>query len=468
MFENNRREKWFFLALLFILALLAFLLFAGLHARAKDNQSSFIDIKTFTTPKGITVWYVEDKTLPIISLSFLFKNAGTAYDPNNKQGLTRMLSNTMDEGAGDVDAQDFQRQLSDNSISLSFESGRDNFGGSLVTLSRNKDLAFKLLGLAINAPRFDEEAVFRMRDANLARVKSSLSEGDWIAARIMNDRAFDGHPYAKNSGGTISGLNAITPEDLKNIYRSSITKDNLIVAAAGDVNEATLSKAVDSIFSSLPASEKKAEIADITEPKHKGITLYKKDIPQTMVEVMLPAFDQKEPDAYALQVLNYIFGGAGFGSRLMEKAREEKGLTYGIYSSVLDMQHADMMNISTSTKNETAGEMISIIKAEMEKLKMEKVSEKELADAKSYITGSMPLALKSTESLSDIALSLQEQEKPVDYLDHYADKIMAVSADDVLRVAKRVLNENNMSIVLVGQPENITPTQTIESIPNVQ
>ena len=99
---------------------------------------------------------------------------------------------------------------------------------------------------------------------------------------------------------------------------------------------------------------------------------------------------------------------------------------------------------------------------------MEKVSEKELADAKSYITGSMPLALKSTESLSDIALSLQEQEKPVDYLDHYADKIMAVSADDVLRVAKRVLNENNMSIVLVGQPENITPTQTIESIPNVQ
>jgi zinc protease len=468
MFENHRREKWFFLALLFILALLAFLLLAGLHARAKDNLNSFIDIRTFTTPKGITVWHVEDKTLPIISLSFLFRDAGSAYDPDDKQGLTRLLSNTMDEGAGKITAQDFQRQLSDNSISLSFESGRDNFGGSLVTLSRNKDLAFNLLSLAINKPRFDEEAVFRMRDANLARIKSSLSEADWIAARLMNDRAFDGHPYAKNSGGTISGLGAITSEDLKAVFRSDIVKDKLIVAAAGDISQADLSNAVDMIFSSLPQSAQKTKIPDIKEPKHKGIVLYKKDIPQTMVEIMLPAFDQKDPDAYALQVLNYIFGGAGFGSRLMEKAREEKGLTYGIYSSILDMRHADMMNISTSTKNETTAEIISIIKAEMEKLKTQKVSEKELTDAKSYITGSMPLALKSTESLSDIALSLQEQEKPVDYLDHYAQHIMAVTPDDVLRVANRVLNENNMSIILVGQPENITPTQIIESIPNVQ
>ena len=121
MFENHRKEKWFFLVILFFLAILAFVFFLSLKAQAQKNEKPFIHIQEIKTKGGITIWHVEDQTLPIISLKFVFRNQGTSFDPKEKQGLARLLSNTMDEGAGELSAQDFQKQLGDNSISLGFK-----------------------------------------------------------------------------------------------------------------------------------------------------------------------------------------------------------------------------------------------------------------------------------------------------------------------------------------------------------
>ena len=187
-----------------------------------------------------------------------------------------------------------------------------------------------------------------------------------------------------------------------------------------------------------------------------------------MIEVMLPAFDRKDKDYYALQIMNYIYGGAGFGSRLMETAREQRGLTYGIYSSTQDYRHTDTINISTSTKNESATEMLSIIRNEMLKMQSEKIVEKTLSDAKSYIIGSMPLALSSTANIADMVLGLREDDLPIDYLDHVADYMNAVTSDDIQRVAKRILNPEAMTIVLVGKPVNIDNVHVVKELPNVQ
>lgn len=468
MFENNRKEKWFFLTLLFIIAVVAMLIFWGLHAQAENTKKPFINIQEVTTPKGFTVWLVEDHTLPITAVKFMFKDSGTLLDTHDKQGLVRMLSNTMDEGAGGFDSQSFQKALSDHSITLSFDATRDDFGGNLVALSRHKNKAFELMSLALTSPRFDEEPVGRMRDANIARIQSSMSEPEWVAARILNDRAFDGHPYAQNSGGTISSLKSITRDDLKTLKDKALSRDSLLIAAAGDVTAQEISVAIDKIFGHLPENRAKNSFSSISIQNQSKIFWYEKDIPQTYIEGLVPAFDDKDPDYYALQILNYIYGGAGFGSRLMENAREERGLTYGVYSGLMDLNHTDALSISTSTKNESVSDMLSIIKDEMMKLQTVLVGDKELDDAKSYIIGSMPLALKSTGDLADIALSLQSKEKPLDYLDDYAEKINSVTKQDIQRVAKRVLKPENLMIVLVGKPENINNLEKIESLPNVE
>lgn len=465
MHDDNKPSKYVVLGLLLVAVLFGLVIFYALRAQAAQDQ--FLPITEIKTDSGVSVWLAQDKSLPIIAMQFMFVESGTAIEPQGKQGLVRLLSNTMDEGADDLDSHTFQKLLSDNSITLSFIASRDGFGGKLKMLSRHQDQAFDLLRKAITAPRFDEDPVSRMKDANLVRIKSSLSDPEWMAARILNEYAFSGHPYSKNSGGTISSLSALTADDLRSFQNEYLSRDRLIVAVSGDIDAQTIKTKIDAVFASLPSKAPDIQIPDTTISNGGEVYLYEQDIPQTMIEIALPSFGREDTDYYALQVLNYILGGAGFGSRLMEEAREKRGLTYGIYSSINNYKHVNMLGISTSTKNESASEMLQIIKEQLTRLQNEPVSAQELKDAKSYITGSMPLALTSYDQIVGMMMGLRMDDLPADYLDHYADKINAVTAQDIQRVAKRVLSPSTMMVVLVGKPENITPTQKVEKLPNV-
>lgn len=465
MFQDKKPSKWMILGALLVIVLIGFVILFGMRAQAADK---FLPIQQIKTASGIDVWVIEDHSLPIIVMKFAFVESGSVLDPYERQGLARMLSNTMDEGAGTLDSQAFQKELADHSISLTFSSSRDAFSGELEMLKRHEDKAFHLIDLTLNSPRFDAEPVARMRDANLSRIKSSLSEPDWMAARLIADRAFEGHSYARNSGGTLSSLGRITPDDLRKAKHALLTKDRLLVVVAGDVDPKTIGAKIDGVFAKLPATASVVKAADTKIANAGKIYLFAQDIPQTFLEIMLPAFGQEDKDFYALEVLNYIYGGAGFGSRLMDEVREKKGLTYGIYSDVQPYRHANAFHIATSTKNESASEVIDIVKAQMLRLQTEKVGDKELADAKSYLTGSLPLSLTSTDDIAGIVLGMRTNDFPTDYLDTYAANINKVTADDLMRVAKRVLKPEVAVIVLVGKPQNVENVELIKELPNVK
>ncbi len=435
----------------------------NLPAYADDK---YLDIQEVKTETGITAWLVEDHSVPIIAMNFAFENAGAKNDPTDKQGLTRLASNTMDEGAGDIKSQEFQKLLRDLSITLSFGASRDHFSGTFKTLTQNKEKAFELLKLALTAPRFDEEPVGRMRAANQSRIKASMADPDWIAARIQNDVIFEGHPYALNSGGTLSSLDAITPDDLRTFHKR-LGKNNLIIAVAGDISADELRTRIDSVFGSLPVVEQNESA--VFEMKNEGKTyLYEQDIPQTMIEISQPGIGRSDKDYYAAKIMNFILGESGFGSRLMEEIREKRGLTYGIYSYLRDYEDTDIMHVSTSTVNESVPEMIKLIRQEWIKMQSSPVTDTELMDAKSYIIGSLPLALTSTDAIASTMLSMQLDDLPVDYLDHRAEKFDAVTVLDIQNVAKRLLNDKKWTVVLVGQPNGVESPVTIKDIPNVE
>jgi zinc protease len=431
-------------------------------------EERFLDIQEVASKNGIKAWLVEDKSLPIIALKFSFKGAGSIRDGQNKQGLARLLSNTMDEGAGDIKSHEFQKILSDNSITLGFGAGRDNFGGQLKTLSRNKETAFNLLKLALTQPRFDEAPLTRMRQSNLSRIRSSMGNPDWIAARIFNDKAFDNHPYALNSGGTLTTLKNITSNDLRAHVKDWLTQDRLHIGVMGDISKNELAKILDQIFGDLPKQGRTDKIATLALQNTGKTFIYDQDIPQTILSMTLPSITPQNPDYYALQVMNYIFGAGGFGSRLMEEAREKRGLTYGIYSSTSHQDYIDLFTISTSTKNKSVQEIIDIIDEEILRIQSKEVSTEELVDSKSYLTGSMPLSLSSSSKIANILLSLQLNNRPIDYLDNYNKKINVVTIKDVQKIAQRLLNTKNMMRVMVGKPENIKAYEKIEGLPNVE
>jgi zinc protease len=432
-------------------------------------SEGLLDIQEVTSEGGIQAWLVEDHNIPVIAMQFGFRGAGAVADPEDKQGLARMLSNTLDEGAGGLDAQAFQKELRDLVISLSFSASRDDFTGSLKTLSKNKARAFELTKLALTDPRFDKEAVVRMRRANQSRIRSSLSNPDWIAARVLNDKAFAGHPYALNSGGTLSSLEKISADDLEEFHEAYLGKNNLVVAVAGDITAQELRGILDEVFGELPEvalpETKNIEVQNQGEIFH-----YKLDIPQTVIEIIQPGIGRDDPDFHTGQVMNFILGSSGFGSRLTEEIREKRGLTYGIYSYFYDLVHLKGFAVSTSTKNENVAEMLDLIAAEFAKMTGEPVSDKELSDAQSYLIGSLPLSLTSTDKIAGLLNSLQLDDLPVDYLDQREAAIRATTKDDIMVLARRILNPNAFVTVLAGQPEGLDVLNpvTVKTLPNVE
>lgn len=430
------------------------------------EEKPYLDIQRVTSDGGITAWLVEDHSLPIISIQYAFRHAGAKNDPIEKQGLARLASNTMDEGAGHLDSLTFQKMLRDHSISLSFSASRDHFYGKLKTLSENKSIAFDMLRTALTSPRFDDDAVDRMRKANQSRIQSSLSDPDWRAARIQNDVIFAGHPYAMNSGGSISSLDNITKNDL-HAFHKSLGKNQLVVGVTGDITVDELADVLDDLFGHLPDVDV-AESASLDMQNSGKTYLHEMDIPQTVIEISQKGVSRKDDNYYPAKVMNFILGESGFGSRLMDEIRESQGLTYGIYSYFREYSETPVFHISTSTKNENVRMMIDLIHLEIEKITSEPVTEEELASAKSYLIGSLPLSLTSTDSISSILLSLQIDDLPMDYLDTRASEINAVSAEHIKKAASDLFQPEALTTVFVGATEYLDNFEKVDTLPNVE
>ncbi len=430
------------------------------------NAEKFLDIQEVTSKDGIKAWLVEDNSIPVIAMKFSFRDMGSKNDSAEKQGLMRILSNTMDEGAGDLTSQEFQKILENNSITLNFNVTRDNFSGQVKTLTRNKDKAFELLKLALTKPRFDEEPLERMIAANKSRIKSSLSNPEWMAARIQNDVIFEGHPYALNSGGTLSSLDNIKQSDLQRFHKK-LCKNQLVIGVAGDISAAELKILLDDVFGDMPIV--KTRKPEKFQLQNSGKTyLYEQDIPQTIIEIAQSGISRKDKDYYAAKLMNFILGESGFGSRLMEEIREKRGLTYGIYSYFREYDETNALYVSTSTVNESVATMLDLIGEQWDKMRETPVSEKELKDAKSYLIGSLPLSLTSTDSIASVLVSLQLDDLPIDYLDTRKEKLANVTLQEVQDIAKKMLDKNSFTTILVGNPKDIKGAEIITKLPNVE
>lgn len=445
------------------------LVLLSLPSLARAEAERFLDIREITTPAGLSVWMVEDHSVPIVALRFAFSGAGSARDPEDRQGLVMMLSSTLDEGAGDMDAAAFQKALADRSISLSYSAGRDDFSGSVRMLSRERETAFDLLRLSLSAPRFEDDALERMRNANIARLRSSLSDPNWIASRVMNDIAFAGHPYAQNSGGTISGLRAVEADDLRAHMRDYLTRDRLRIAIAGAITAEEVAQLVDHAFAHLPATGAGGALPDGAVQGRGRVAWYENDAPQTVIQMMQPGLRRGDADWPAAQVMNFILGGSGFGSRLMEELREKRGLTYGVRTGFITMEKIPVLSLSTATANDSVVEVLDLIRAEWTRMAAEGLSAAEIDSAKAYLIGSMPLSLSSTDAIAGMVLGLRVDGLPPTYLDEISARIDAVTPDDVRRVAGQWLDADGLVTVLVGRPATIDPAWArVEALKNVE
>jgi zinc protease len=411
-------------------------------------------VQHVVSPGGVRAWLVEDYAVPLVAVEFSFAG-GAAQDPSGKAGAGALLAGLLDEGAGELDAEAFHRALDDHAIRLSFNVERDEFSGHLQTLSRHVDKAFELLALAVNAPRFDEAPLERVRSQINAMLKRESKDPDAMAAQAWRRAAWAGHPYARSPRGELGEVDAVTRDDLVDLRRQILARDTLKVAVVGAIDAARLAVHLDNVFAGLPA---KADLTPVPEIEIGGLgrrIVVDFDVPQANIRFGRPGIARADKDYIAAMVVNHILGGGSFTSRLFQEVREKRGLTYSVYSSLTTAEASPSLIGSTSTKNERAGESLAVIEAEFARLAAEGPTADELEKAQKFLTGSYALRFDTSTKIAGHLLHLQREGFDAGYLDRRNAEVEAVTLEDAKRVAKRLIGDAKLLVAIVGRPEGL-------------
>jgi zinc protease len=420
-----------------------------------SSRAQAMKIQEVKSPGGITAWLVEEHSVPLIALRFAFEG-GNAQDPAGKEGLANFMAGTLDEGAGELSGKQFHERMEEIAMRMSFDDSRDAFYGSFETLTENRDKAVALLTLAVNKPRFDVEAVDRVRAQLLAGLAYSARDPDRVASEQWAAMAFPGHPYGRPANGTPASVQSISRSDLSDFWSRTFAKDTLRVVAVGDIDAKTLASMLDTLFGKLPAKARLTEVAPIqpaSEVKQKVIEM---PVPQSVARFGLPAMGRKDKDFIPAFVLNTILGGGVMSSRLYEEVREKRGLAYSVYTTVQPYKHTSIFAGGVATKNEEIGNSLDVIRGELDRIATEGPTEKELENAKSYLTGSFALRFDSNAKIANQLLWIWQEDLGVDYIKRRNGEIEAVTLDQVKGVAKRLFAGKELIVTIVGKPTNLS------------
>ena len=417
-----------------------------------------VTIERVVSPAGIEAWLVRNPTVPLIALEFALRGSAD-QDPVDKAGAANLAADLLDEGAGPFDATAFHDRLERKAIELSFNAGRDYLRGTLRTLKENSKEAFDYLGLSLSQPRFDSEAVERIRAQLMSRLRRETVSPRDVASRNWWATAFPDHPYGRPVEGTLDSLPRISADDLRSYTRRVLARDHLKVAIVGDIDAQGAGALLDRAFGKLPA---KAELQMVSPVVAQGLgrrIVIQLDVPQAAVSFGGPGISRGDPDFMAAYIVNHILGGGSFSSRLYREVREKRGLAYGISDSLVWLNYTALMIGSTATRADATGKTIEIIEHEIRRLAEEGPTEDEFSRAKTYLKGSFVLGLDTSNRIASQLLQMQLDNLGIDYMDRRTGLIDAVTLADAKRVAKRLL-DNGLLVTVVGRPTGLNSKES--------
>jgi zinc protease len=413
-----------------------------------------IRIQEVTSPRGIKAWLVEEHGIPFTALEIRFLG-GTSLDRPGKRGEVNLMTALIEEGAGDLDSQGFAAARDALAAEFRFSADADGVGVSARFLSENRDEALALLHLALTQPRFDQDAVERVRGQILAGLAADAKDPDAIGGKLLRARAYGDHPYGTMGDGTEDSVAGLTRQDMQAAFAGAVARDRIVVAAAGDISAVELGALLDRLLGDLPATGA-ARPGRVDLNAAGGVAVQDFPGPQSAILFYQGGIRFEDPDYFAAAVLNEVIGGNGFSSRLMEELRERRGITYGVGTGLAAYDQAEIWSGRLAVANENAGQAVEAIRTIWADVAANGITEKELTDTRAYMTGAYPLRFDGNAAIAGILVGMQVLGLPSDYPASRNARIEAVTLEDVKRVAARLLTPQMLFFVVVGQPEGVT------------
>ena len=426
---------------------------------ALSTAQAALPVQSWTAKTGTKVLFVEARSIPMIDLRVDF-DAGSRYDPPAKAGLAAMTQGLLALGANVQNEVLTEQQIADRFADAGAQRGGsadvDRAGVSLRTLSSRTEREAALTTLAgiLAAPALAQEVLAREKARRIAALKEEDTKPEVIA-----DRAFDralylsggaGHPYGRNQ--TAASIDAITRADVQAFYAANYGARRAVMAIIGDLSRAEAEEIAERLTAQLPAGGAAPTMPPVPPQQASELRI---PHPATQSHILIGSAVMKrgDPDYFALTVGNYILGGGGFVSRLMEQVREKRGLAYSVYSYFTPLVQEGPYQAGLQTKKEQANEALALVRKIIAEYVASGPTAKELRAAKDNLVGGFALRIDSNRKILDNLSAIGFYNLPLDYLDTWSARIEKVSVEDIRRALKKHLKPEQFSTVIVGAPE---------------
>jgi zinc protease len=401
-------------------------------------------------PSGLTLLHSERTELPMVKVVVAIK-AGSVLEPSSKAGLANLTADLLNEGTAGRTSGQISDQIEFVGGQLSTSGGRDYVTVSLSVMKKDVELGFDLISDIIMNPAFSQSEIDRRKAIIRSLILRQKEAPGTIATKAFLKAVYGEHPYGRPEEGTEETLDAITRKDIVDFHSRYYAPNNAILTVVGDISMERTKSLAGRYFGEWH----KRDIPAIEVRKPKRITgpqviRIDRDITQANIIIGHLGIKRDNPDYYAVSVMNYILGGGGFASRLMDNIRDNRGLSYDVRSLFSAGRYAGSFQVELQTKNPSANTSIDEIFRELQRIIARPVTGRELSDAKSYLTGSFPLRIDSINKMADFLTAVEFYGLGLDYVDKYNGYINAVTKEDVLRVARHYLHPKDYVLVVVG------------------
>jgi zinc protease len=430
-------------------------LVAALGAIAWMSTSAHaLEVKRLVLKDGAVLLVSPQHNLPMVTMAMAF-DAGSRRDPKGKAGLAHLTAGCLTEGTKQLSAAELNRQIDFLGSALDVGAGRDYATASITSLKRYWPDTLKLLAEVLVTPALKDADIVRKRNEDVAAIKSDLQDPGYTAEVAFIKRLFGDSPYGHPSEGDVDSVAKLTPDDVRAFYHAYYRPKGAIIAVVGDVDPTQVADTLNTALAGLTgAPPPEASFAPPALPAASKLDVINRDVTQANVIIGGPGIARSNPDYYRIQVMNYIFGGGGFASHLVQQVRSKAGLAYSVASVYQAGLFPGSFQVILETKNQSANEAIRMVVQQMHLMQEGPVSDAELQGAKKYLIGSFPLKLDTQSSIASFLLQVELYHLGLDYADRFPKLINAVTAQDVLKVARTYLHPNNLLAVAVAdQPQ---------------
>ncbi|MBX9977262.1 MAG: insulinase family protein [Alphaproteobacteria bacterium] len=426
-----------------------------------------IKIQDVTSSQDVHVWLVENNDIPVVTFKVMFADAGSKNEPKGKRGLLSILASMVDEGAGPYDAQAFKKFLLENNIELFVNVDKDTFIIGFSVPKTGVKMAFDALRMILTQITFPEKEIDKIkRHKHISYIQAIDNEGQ-KGGEKLNEVIFGDHPYATTTKEHLDDLAGITTEDMQAYMRMHLTKDRMIGSACGSITKEELKILVDATFKDIPPKATAQSVHDASLHHLGSTSNVPLDIPQSLILFAHPGFKRDDPDYFAFDLALEIFGSGDFGSRLMQRVREDKGLVYGIGATKVIDRHAQLILGHASTRTQSVSKVIDLIRSEWKKFIDLGVTQDELDRAKQRMIGVFPLRIADTKNITAALLSIQYHKLGIDYLSKRTAAIQAIDHNHLNTLLKNRFKESLLTFIVVGQDkveQNDVPQDKKESV----